>query len=241
MRKIFTLITWLFAVVFINAQTNPSPQSIPYSQDFGSLISTSTIYPAGWQGWTIATSLPAGSTSFSTNAPIADRALTASGTANNNGGNVYNYTGKIGFLTTGSLDASIVLALNTSGQSNVQVNYDVMTIRNPYDGTTNTRINEVSLQYRVGTSGTFSTLTGIEYQNNTTLQTTTVTTPQNSQPKITTLPSACDNQSVVQIRWISRQVSGGGGRPSFAVDNINITGSTVSTPSISLSPSSLTG
>jgi len=241
MRKIFTLFTGLVTVVFINAQTNPSPQSIPYSQDFSSLASTSTTYPAGWQGWTIATSLPAGSTSFSTNAPTTDRALTASGNASNNGGNVYNYNGKIGFLTTGSLDASIVLALNTSGQSNVQVNYDVMTIRNPYDGTTNTRINEVTLQYRVGTSGTFSTLTGIEYQNNTTLQTTAVTTPQNSQSKIITLPSACDNQSVVQIRWISRQVSGGGGRPSFAVDNINITGSTVSTPSISLSPSSLTG
>ena len=241
MRKIFTLITGLVAVVFINAQTNPSPQSIPYSQDFGSLSSTSTTYPAGWQGWTIATTLPTGSTSFSTNAPLSDRALTASGTANNNGGNVYNYNGKIGFLTTGSLDASLVLALNTSAQSNVQVNYDVMTIRNPYDGTTNTRINEVTLQYRVGTSGAFTTLTGIEYQNNITLQTTAVTTPQNSQSKIITLPSACDNQSVVQIRWISRQVSGGGGRPSFAVDNINITGSTVITPSISVSPSSLTG
>src|ERR1044071_2849094 len=98
-----------------------------------------------------------------------------------------------------------------------------MTIRNPHDGGSNTRINELTLQYRVGTVGAFTSLTGIEYQNNTTTQTGSgVTTPQNSQSKTIPLPAACDNQSVVQLRWAARDVSGAGARPSFAVDNVQI-------------------
>ena len=113
-----------------------------------------------------------------------------------------------------------MLAINTSSRSNIVVSYDIMTLRNPYDTTTNTRVNEVILQYRIGTSGTFTNLTGTEYQNNTLTQTTAVTTAQNTVSKSITLPSACDNQSVVQLRWASRQVSGGGSRPSFAIDNV---------------------
>ena len=220
------------------AQTNPAAQTLPYSQDFSSLLSTSTAYPDGWQGWTIGTST---STSFRTVSPTGDRALVASGTASLNGGNIYNYSGKIGFLTTGSLDVALALALNTTGKNNISVSYDAMTIRNPYDGTTNTRINEMTLQFRVGTSGAFTTLTGIEYQNNTILQTGSVTTPQNVLARTITLPSSCDNQSVVQLRWVNRDVSGAGARPSFALDNISVNGLSTPGPQISVIPTSLSG
>jgi hypothetical protein len=36
------------------------------------------------------------------------------------------------------------------------------------------------------------------------------------------LPPESNNQSLVQIRWISTQNSGGGSRPSFAIDNLSI-------------------
>lgn len=199
------------------AQTNPTAQTIPYSENFNSLAHTATTYPGGWQGWTITT---APGSSFSTAAPTADRTLTASSTAAINSGNIHNYNGKIGFLNTSSLDLGLVLAINTSSRSNIVVSYDIMTLRNPYDTTTNTRVNEVILQYRIGTSGTFTSLTGTEYQNNTLTQTSAITTGQNVVSKSITLPSACDNQSVVQLRWASRQVSGGGSRPSFALDNV---------------------
>src|SRR4030095_7366162 len=230
MKKICCLL-FLSAVIYLSssAQTNPTPQLLPYSENFNSLLSASTIYPTGWQGWTVTT---APGSVFNASSPTADRTLTASGTAASTTGNVYNYDTKIGFLNTGSLDLSLTLALNTAGQTGIQVNYDIMTIRNPYDGGSNTRINEVTLQFRVGTSGTFTTLAGIEYQNNTTPQ-TSGTAPQNSQTKSVTLPSACDDKPVVQIRWISRQVSGAGSRPSFAVDNINISGGASPTLSIS--------
>ena len=235
MRKLFILVSLLvavFASFTALCQTNPAPQSIPYSQNFSSLAHSSTTYPEGWQGWTIGTST---TLNFRTTAPTGDRGLTASGHAGLNSGNIYNYNEKIGFLTTGSLDLALVLALNTTGKNNISVNYDAVTIRNPYDGGSNNRINEMTLQYRVGTTGSFTSLTGIEYQNNTTLQTGTgVTTPQNLQSKTITLPSICNNQPLVQIRWVNRDFSGGGARPSFAVDNIVVTAEAVQNNTVSV-------
>ncbi|MCW5920777.1 MAG: hypothetical protein KIS77_00390 [Saprospiraceae bacterium] len=201
------------------AQTNPTAQSLPYTQNFTALAHSSSTYPAGWQGWEIGVSA---SGVFRTNAPIADANLLASSTAATATGGVHNYNGKIGILSSGSIDPSIVLAINTTSKNTIRVTYDVMTIRNPYNGTTNTRINETTLQYRIGTSGDFTTLTGIEYQNNTETQTGSVTTPQNLQTRTITLPAACNNQPVVQIRWVMRDMTGMGSRPSFAVDNITV-------------------
>jgi hypothetical protein len=220
MRYIYSFLL-LLVTLFTNAQTNPVAQAMPYTQDFAGLAATASTYPAGWQGWTIST-IPA--STFNTATATADRALIASVTAAVNSGNVNNYDGKIGFLNTGSLDLSLVLAVVTTGQSNIPVGYDVMTIRNPYDGGANTRVNELTLQYRVGTVGNFTNITGIEYQNNTVTQITAVTTPQNLLNKTLVLPAACDNQPIVQLRWATRQVTGGGARPSFAVDNITIGG-----------------
>ncbi|MCS7003813.1 MAG: choice-of-anchor D domain-containing protein [Cytophagales bacterium] len=216
--KTFLLCLLILCSLTSFAQTNPTPQAIPYTQDFSSLTHSSTTYPAGWQGHTISTSPGA---SYNTTGPTSDRSLVQNATAADNVGNVYNYNGKIGFLNTGSLDLTLTLAINTSNAYNIEVQYDIMTIRNPYDGSSNTRINEVSLQYRVGVTGAWTTLTGQEYQNNTTPQ-TSGTTPQKLETKSVILPSACNNQPVVQLRWASRQVSGTGARPSFAVDNIDI-------------------
>ena len=202
------------------AQTNPTPQTIPYSQNFSTLTHASTTFPAGWQGWKVSS---AATNTYQTVAATGDQALIASSSASNNSGGVHNYNGKIGELPSGSTNPAIALALVTTGSSNIKVTYDIMVIRNPYDGAANNRINEATLQYRVGTSGAFTTLTGIEYQSGTTAQTASgVTTPQNPQTKSITLPSACDNQAVVQIRWIVKDVSGGGSRPSFAVDNVSV-------------------
>ncbi len=221
MKMTLTLFIGMFFLSYLAfSQTNPSAQSIPYTQDFSGLPHTSTTYPSGWQGWTISTSP---GNNFNTAAPTADRSLIANSSASTTSGNVHNYNGKIGFLNSSSLDLSLALAINTTGKYNIEVNYDIMTIRNPYDGSSNTRINEATLQYRIGTSGTFTNLSGIEYSNNTTTKTGSGDTePQNLQNKTIILPSSCDNQSVIQLRWASRQVSGAGSRPSFAVDNLSI-------------------
>ncbi|WP_264534843.1 T9SS-dependent choice-of-anchor J family protein [Flavobacterium sp. N1736] len=205
------------------AQTMPTAKSLPYQQDF-SFAATITAYPDGFQGWTAAV-LP-GSTYNVSGTIVADRPLVASSTAATNSGNFHNYNGKIGFLNNGSLDLAIGFAINATNQKGIQVKYDAMTIRNPYGTGTGTgysdRINEMALEYRVGTTAAFKVLSETAYQNNDIAQVTALIIPQNPQTITVTLPSECDNQPIVQIRWISKQNSGGGSRPSFAIDNIDI-------------------
>ena len=54
MKYIYTLLL-LALSIFTQAQTNPTAQALPYSEDFSALAASSTTYPNGWQGWTIST------------------------------------------------------------------------------------------------------------------------------------------------------------------------------------------
>ncbi len=223
MNKINLIIFLIFTNISLYSQSNPTAQSLPYSQGFSSLLHTSTTFPAGWQGWQYSTN-PGGTYQYT--AATGDRNLTANSTASVNSNNVHNYNGKIGFLNTGTNDLGLVLALNTTGSSSIVVKYDAMTIRNQQDGTTsNNRVNGLELQYRVGTTGSFKPTGSRVYANQQGAvynQTTAVTTPLNNQTFSVLLPSECDNQPVVQLRWVSRQIAGGGGRPSFAIDSIDV-------------------
>lgn len=228
MRRIFTarnlllvVLSVLFQTQFF-AQTNPTPQALPYTQDFSSLPHSSSTFPDGWQGWKLSGTI---NNSYNSNTPNGDVALVANGTAAFSTNGVYNYDGKVGFLSSGSSgeNNAVVLSLDASNRKSIQVTYDVMTIRDPYDGGSNTRINEVTLQVRVGNSGNFVTLAGQEYQSNQTPQ-ASGTTGVNVQTKTYTLPATYDGAPVVQIRWLNRDVSPGGSRPSFAIDNISVTG-----------------
>src|SRR5690606_5397725 len=103
---------------------------------------------------------------------------------------IYNYNQKIGFLNASSyLDQSIVLALNTENLTGLQVEYDAMVVRNPYvTGTTTNRINEMALQYRVGETGNFITLSESFFRNNT-ITRTKETEPLQTEHKRVTLPA----------------------------------------------------
>jgi len=203
------------------AQTQPAPQSIPYTQDFSSWPWGMSSYPLGWQGWKGNSTQPI----FDMSPPVSDDYVYPNGDASRPLGQIYNYDGKIGQLDeyTGR---QICLAVSTLGRTGVRVSFDVMTIRNPY-GIGGDRISELTLQYRVGGSGAFTSIGGT-YQNNTTPQ-TSGTTPQNLQTLSCSLPPSCDNQSYVQLRWVTRDVSGGGNWPSFALDNISVTSGAVPT------------
>lgn len=209
----------LLSVLKLSGQTMPVAQNVPYSQDFSTLNGSSTSYPAGWQGWQIAAATP--SSTGRITSPASDRTISGGTAASTNSG-VYDFNGKIGFLSTASADLAICLAVNTIGYNNLKVTFDVMTMRNLYNGSTEDRINGLVLQYRVGTTGDFTILSyGTEYKNGTTAQTTGTTGIDIVTGLNAVLPSACDNQSVVQIRWIYRNVSGtAGSRPSMALDNV---------------------
>ena len=218
MRKIY-FFTAIFLLIGqqVFSQTVPSAQTIPYTQDFSGLVATSTTYPAGWQGWQLGTT---SSSNFRTTAPTANSLLLASSTATTTTGGIHNYNGKLGILSSSTIDVGLGLVVNTTGKVNVVVTFDVATIRNPFNGSTETRRNNVELQYRVGnTIGVFTSLTASIYVNNTTAQTSGIV-PRNGMRFQYILPAACENQSNVQLRWVQRDSVGAGSRPSFAIDNV---------------------
>ncbi len=221
MKKNLLLTCLLFPLLTL-AQSNPMPQALPYQQDFSALPHTATAFPDGWMGWVLS-GAPSGN--FNVLPATADKALAANSSASSTTNGVLNYNGKAGFLNSGTVDNALALSLNTTGNTGVNVLFRVMTIRNPYDSAANTRINEVALQYRVGESGNFTTLTTTAYQNNNIRQTGSgVTTPQNPALRQVLLPAECENKPVVQLRWVNRQISGGGSRPGFAIDSVVVTG-----------------
>ncbi len=223
MRKLFSLkFLLLFFIASqsnsVQGQTNPSPQSLPYSQNFSTFTGSTTVYPAGFQGWGFGST--AITTSFNTAAPTADQAL-AGATNTTTSGFVGDMNGKMGVLATGTNIKAICFAINTTALTNIAVSYLAATQRQQ----TTDRIGELGVQYRIGTTGTFTNITGSTYQNNGAVNNTSGTGSVNPATVNFTLPAACANQAVVQLRWIQRDVSGANGRPSFSIDDISITGS----------------
>jgi autotransporter-associated beta strand protein len=219
----------LLGVNGVMGQTNPTPQSLPYTQNFSTFTGSTITYPSGIQGWTIAGSL---STSYVTTTPSGDFTL-ASGTNATTTAGVYDMNGKIGTISTGSTLRGICLSIVTTSTTNITLSYVAGTQAQTSGG----RINEIGVQYRIGTTGTFTNISGSTYQNNATSTINTGTTASNTSTISVTLPSACENQSVVQLRWVIRDVSGGGSRPSFSVDDISVATATV--PSIAISSGSI--
>jgi len=223
------LVCALFATTVAVAQTNPTPQSMPYTQDFSAYTGSTTTYLAGWQGWTIAGSTSA--VSFPTAAPNGNQSQVAGTNASTSSG-VYDFNGKIGFLNTASGLRSFCLSINTTGYTNVQVSYLAATQRTqPAD-----RIGALGLQYRIGNTGTFMDV-GTAYQNINTVTNTSGTGSINPSTLAINLPASCDNLPEVQLRWVYKEVSGAGGRPSFSVDDVSVSGTVYVAPTLSYTTS----
>lgn len=211
-RHLMAFLSFFYCFSFsLMAQTQPDPQPLPFSQDFSSFALT---YPLGIQGGKLS---GAAVSTYLTTDSTGDISI-LNGTSASGTGAIYNYNEKIGFLNSGSINLGICLAINTLGKSAIEVKYDAMTIRNP-----GTKSNEMILQYRVGATAAFTSLPETAYENNFVVQTTSATTePLNLKAIKLILPSVCDNQPIVQIRWVSRDKGGTGSRASFAIDNIKI-------------------
>ncbi len=223
---LFTLFFVTGSIMDLSGQTMPAAQSIPYSQDFSVLTGSAPTFPAGWQAWQVSANAP--SSTGRTAVPASDKGI-AIGTGSSTGSGSYDYTGKIGFLSVANSDVALCLALNTTGKSNMKISFDAMTIRNLWDGVSATSgfQNGLVLQYRIGTGATlFANLAYLpaEYLTGSTVQTSGTTGVNPITGLNAFLPASCENQSIVQVRWIYRNVAGGtsGSRPSVALDNVSV-------------------
>ena len=214
--KQFVLLFILFLSGNAWGQTNPTPFDLSTGNfTFLSQTATNTTYPTNMQGW--ATSANNIATAES-NAPSGDQALLASGSAStvglsNLGANGFN------FLSSGSSQrvASICVSLNTTNRTNITVGW----LAADQSATASLRTMSLTLQYRVGTSGTFTTVSS-----------TTYTTSTSSQAAAQTfsgiiLPSACENVSNLQLRWIYYENPSGqsGTRDAIRLDDITVSSS----------------
>jgi len=222
-RMIALFCCLLLNVVFSYGQTNPAAFNLSGgSFSFTTQTATNTTYPTNVQGWnnggTANLALPASITTAST----ADITMTASATASTAGIGNLGASG-FQFLTTGTTNTvgAIAVSLNATGRSSLLVSWTAE------DRTAAAaRQTNLTLQYRVGTSGAFTTVAGGTYTSSATSQGAATTFTN------VALPSACNNQAVVQLRWIYYEsASQSGSRDAIRLDDITVS-SSASAPTI---------
>ena len=122
---------------------------------------------------------------------------------------------------SGTADApSIIIAVNTTGFNNINVAYNLRDL----DGSADNAVQQVALQYRVGTTGNFTNLpAGYVADATQGPNLATLVTPIS-----VTLPSAANNQSVVQVRVITTNAVGND--EWVGIDDISITGEVAAQP-----------
>lgn len=120
----------------------------------------------------------------------------------------------IALAGSGTADApSIVIHITTTGQQSVQVSY----LLRDLDSSADNAIQQVALQYRVGTTGEFVNVPSAYVADATTANSATQTTPVS-----VTLPAAADNQPLVQVRIITTNAIDND--EPVGIDDIVITG-----------------
>ncbi|MBS1587685.1 MAG: T9SS type A sorting domain-containing protein [Bacteroidetes bacterium] len=153
----------------------------------------------------------------------ADYACAYSNPPITSGPRIFGYgTSGFSFLNTGSAQSNACatgqggfcgdaeLALITTGRSAIQVSWQSNTV------TVNPRVYGLRLQYRVGAAGNYTDVPGpIEYISGNGVQ--------NIGP--VTLPAACENKPLVDLRWVYYYISGSGARSEISMTNISVTSS----------------
>lgn len=223
--KVATIILWTavatFCIVAASAQTNPTPYS----------LSSGDYSLSAWDATNAAGTYPPNMAFHVFNR--ADNNLqpdTAqvignyTGAYNGTSGTRINGLGVDGFAflntsSPGNLGAA-VLAINTTGRINIRVSWKAGTLASTFTGF---RYYSILLQFRVGTSGQWQTaIIGTDtVQYNANIQGTSVVAETVTMPTFT-LPSSCENQPVVQIRWryYQRYPLTSGNRPQLKIDDI---------------------
>lgn len=200
------------------SQTNPSPRAINFFEDFGT-AGFSTLPPgfASWNGLdggninsqsAAAASVPTG------NATLASRTTTTP-----NGGS-YGYAppgsndGSLYIQTSGNAAEGVnqlVLGVNTSGcaaPNSVVLRYETSLVNST------ARTIGVLSQYRVGTSGAWTTIVGVSFNSNTT---------PTAYSLASELPSAVLGQPNVQIRWATWRGTESGNSSGADIDSVGVT------------------
>lgn len=212
-------------------QADSSAQSIPFSQNWTTttLITTNDNWTGvpgieGYLGQDITTGTGTDPQTLLGVSGVANDLDVIANQANPNtltNGGVAEFDGianpTIALQGSGTADAPYILIyLNTTGQSNINVAYNLRDI----DGSTDNAVMPVALQFRVGASGNFTNVpAGFVADATTGPSLATLVTPVSA-----TLPAAAENQALIQVRIMTTNAVGND--EWVGVDDINITATT---------------
>lgn len=151
-------------------------------------------------------------------------------------------TSGFSFLNTGTSGflGQAVLALNASNRQDITIDFTAGLVTQG-DGSPTPRDYRIRLQYKIGLAGAWTDVSPVtEYAS-----AGQISGHSQSYSGIV-LPSACNHQPLVQVRWIYYQqaANNGGSRPEIRIDDITISSSVYSGPPlipVSLSADLTTG
>ncbi len=244
LTAIATLLAVSGYIVLKIAQADTTPRTLPFSQNWSDigLITTDNDWSGvpgviGYRGDDLTTA-----TGTNPQTIVADGSGTpVSAEANETNPNVFATGGVAEFHITdpvialngsGTADAPhIVITLNTTGQTNVNVAYNLRDL----DGSGDNAIMPVALQFRVGMTGIYTDVpAGFVADATTGPNLSTLVTPVSA-----TLPAAANNQPVVQVRVITTNAVGND--EWVGVDDISVTSTPIDpTPLLSVNDVSVT-
>jgi Bacterial Ig-like domain/Lamin Tail Domain len=203
----------------LNAQTNPTAQNIPYTQNFGT--TTFTTPPTGFAVWNGVTGETTNTQALAEGSTPTGSATLAVATAATTTGGAYGYAAasnaKLYIQTSGNATNGVnqpVLAIDTIGKTNVTLSYEVESI--------SAQAREIGIvsQFRVGTTGTWTTITPA-LGSNPYVQTADTTGLKTTVSAV--LPASAEGQPVVQIRWAFWRAGTTGSSSGLAIDNVSVT------------------
>lgn len=240
-RRAFQFVCFLTAIFLawwapgLQAQTSPAPQAVPCAQNFG--VAAFSTLPSGFAAWSGNGGSLSSEAAAAGSAPTADAAVGTATMVQTTGG-AYGYgAGADGrFYVQTSSNATnganqLVLALNTTGASALTIDYDVEII------SAQPRTVGVLCQYRIGTSGTWTTF--VESSGANPYSQAGGTAGVKTSPHIV-LPVTLENRPVVQIRWATWRGTETGNSSGIAVDNIVVGASSANVVlSASVAPASV--
>lgn len=226
MIKKITLVA-SFLALFSNSwgQSNPTPQTLPYSQNFGTTgFSSMPTGMAAWQGGLKTTQAAAESATPGSNATLS------SVTAVQSGGGVYGYVGssngrvyiqQSGNSTNGT--NQIALSINTGTATAINISYQLEMI----GAGSSTQDFGIELMYHSGNSAatTWTVIPGSAIV----ISGTSFAT-QTYSYSLTGLSASTD----YQIRWITWRPTGSGTAKGMGIDNISVSGVASITPTVAI-------
>ncbi|HRG59933.1 MAG TPA: T9SS type A sorting domain-containing protein [Bacteroidia bacterium] len=240
MKRKFLLLILCFSVAFVFAQTSPtsfdlSTGTYTFLQwDSSSTINPAGTYPSNMKFHTLGTQNPDENTpangdwacAYDLNTGCFIKGLAQQGFGFRNIGNSQTASCMSNGTGTNIYVGDATIALNTTSCENISVSWIGRMISNfTYsDSTPVSRFYSIACQYRIGSSGTFTNVPG-NYLFTCNSDSVTYKLVGTADTLVSILPDTCNNQPMVEIRWIYHQTAqnSGGPRPVLAVDDINIT------------------